>query len=572
MTYDTLIKNGTVVDGTGLPGYRADVGIRDGIVTAIGKLAGESAQQVIDADGQVVAPGFVDGHTHMDAQVFWDGLGMNSCWHGVTTVVMGNCGFTMAPCTERDKSLVLHNFERAEDIAPEAMEAGIPWTWETFPEYFDAVDALPKGLNYAGYVGHSALRTHVMGARAMEEEASEDDLVAMKRALADSMRAGAIGLSTSRSGAHRTPLGKPVASRVASWDEFSALVGVLAELGTGIVEMARENVIPDPEKRHLEHQRVKDLCLSSGVPFTFGSSWYRRKNPDLWREQFRMVDECVAAGGRMLIQGTATWNGSLRSFETMTPYDYIAVWKDFRKLPLAEQEKGLRDPAMRKKLVDAVHAHTHKPDPALPNAFQRPVDWNWVFPLTRPLPPYPSIADIAKERSNQDPVETFIDLALEHHLKLFFVQPSNNEDQDFCLAMIRHPRTAVTFSDAGAHVATTINPVHGHLLGHWVRAKQALTLEAAVRKITFDVAAFWGLKGRGWLREGNCADVVVFDPDTIAPAMPELVHDLPAGQPRISQKSDGILCTLVNGELFIREGEHTGALAGRLLRGPLYHN
>ncbi len=406
---------------------------------------------------------------------------------------------------------MLHNFERAEDIPPAAMIAGIPWSWTTFPEYFDAVDALPKGLNYASYVGHSSLRTHVMGERAMEEQASADDLAAMKRELTAGMRAGAIGFSTSRSGAHRTPNGKPVASRLASWDEFSQLVGVLEALGSGIVEIARQNIIADPVERRDELDKIKQLALDSGVPFTFGSSFYKRGAPDQWREQFHMVDECNAAGGKMLIQATATWNGSLRSFETATPYDYIPVWRDFRKLPLADQEKGLRNPEMRKKLVDAVHAHTHKPDPALPNNFQRPVDWTWVFPLTRPLPPYPSIAEIAAERG-QDPVETFIDLALDHHLKLFFIQPSNNEDQDFVLALIRHPHAAVTFSDAGAHVATTINPIHGHLLGHWVRDKQAIPLEAAIRKITFDIASFWGLEGRGRLREGHHADVVVFDP------------------------------------------------------------
>ena len=571
MSFDLVIKGGTVVDGTGLPGFRADVGIADDTIAAIGDLKGQRAAQTIDAEGHVVAPGFVDGHTHMDAQVFWDPVGSNSCWHGVTSVVMGNCGFTLAPCSEKDKDLVLHNFERAEDIPPAAMIAGIPWSWTAFPEYFDAVDALPKGLNYASYVGHSSLRTHVMGERAMEEQASADDLAAMKRELIAGMRAGAIGFSTSRSGAHRTPNGKPVASRVASWDEFSQLVGVLEELGSGIVEIARQNIIADPAERREELDKLKQLALDSGVPFTFGSSFYKRGAPDQWREQFHMVDECNAAGGKMLIQATATWNGSLRSFETATPYDYIPVWKDFRKLPLADQEKGLRDPEMRRKLVDAVHAHTHKPDPALPNNFQRPVDWNWVFPLTQPLPPYPSIAEIAAERG-QDPVETFIDLALDSHLKLFFVQPSNNEDQDFVLALIRHPHAAVTFSDAGAHVATTINPIHGHLLGHWVRDKRAITLEAAIRKITFDIASFWGLEGRGRLREGHHADVVVFDPATISPSMPELVHDLPSGAPRIKQHSHGIKATVVNGQVLIREGRHTGALPGRLLRGPLYHN
>jgi N-acyl-D-aspartate/D-glutamate deacylase len=571
MAFDTIFKGGTVIDGTGLPGYRADVGVTDDRITAIGNLKGEQAKETIDAEGQVVAPGFVDGHTHMDAQVFWDDIGGNSCWHGVTSVVMGNCGFTLAPCAEADKDLVLHNLERAEDISPAAMKAGIPWSWTTFSEYLDAVDARPKGLNYAGYVGHSALRTHVMGERAMEQEASADDLEGMKRELESGLRAGAIGLSTSRSHAHRTPEGKPVASRMASWDEFTQLVGVLEELGTGVVEMARDNIIPDPEARRLEHEQIKNLAVQTGVPVTFGSSFYKRAHPDQWREQFQMVDEARALGAKMLIQGTASWNCSLRSFETMTPYDYVDVWKDFRKLSLKDQEAGLRDPSMRKKLVDAVKAHTHKPDPALPNAFQRPVDWNWVFPVTHTLPPFPSVAELARERG-LDGVDIFIDMALERHLKLFFVQPSNNEDQDFVKALIRHPATAVTFSDAGAHVATTLNPIHAHLLGHWVRAEQALTLEAAIRKITFEIASFWGLRGRGWLREGNYADVVVFDPDVIAPAMPYLVHDLPAQAPRIIQKSDGIKCTMVNGSMFMRENEHTGAHAGRLLRGPLYHN
>ncbi|MEE8516974.1 MAG: amidohydrolase family protein [Alphaproteobacteria bacterium] len=571
MAYDLIIRGGTVVDGSGLPGYRADVGIYDGIITAIGDLAGEQATEVIDAEGKVVAPGFVDAHTHMDAQVFWDDIGTNSCWHGVTSVVMGNCGFSLAPCAEKDKLLVLHNLQMAEDISIDAMNAGVPWTWDTFPEYLDAVEALPKGLNYAAYVGHSALRTHAMGQRAMEEAATEDDLAMMKRELADSIRAGAIGLSTSRARTHRTPEGKPVASRLADWDEVTDLAGVMGELGAGVMEFSRESTDKDPEARRDEQRRMKDLAVETGVPLTFGGSWYHRATPDVWRNQFQMVDDTIAAGGRMLIQGGATWNGSLRSFETMTPYDRLPVWKDFRKLPLDEQEKGLRDPDMRKKLADAVKAHKHNPDPSMPNNLQRPVDWNWVFPLLTPLPPYRSIAEIAAERA-VEPIDAFIDMALEKHLKLFFIQPSNNEDQDFVLTLIRHPHSAVTFSDAGAHVATVINPIHGHLLGHWVRNCQALTLEEAVRKITYTTASFWGLKGRGLLRQGYHADVVVFDADTIAPQLPTLVHDLPAGAPRMLQKADGIDATIVNGEIMIRDNEHTGALPGRLLRGPLALN
>ena len=571
MAYDILIKGGTIVDGTGLPSYRGDVGVADGRIAAIGDLGGERAAETIDADGLVVSPGFVDAHTHMDAQVFWDELGTNSCWHGVTSVVMGNCGFTLAPCPEKDKDLVLHNLERAEDISRDAMIAGIPWEWETFPQYLDAVDRVPKGLNYATYVGHSALRTYAMGARAMEEEAAPEDLERMKSALADGLRAGAIGLSTSRSRAHRTPEGKPVASRLASWDEMVALVGVMAELGAGVAEFSRESHFNDPEGRQDEQDRMRRLCVDTGVPFTFGSSWYHRYAPDEWRSHFRFVDDTIAEGGRMLIQATATWNGSLRSFETLMPYDIAPVWKEFRELPLEEQEKRLQDPEVKRELVEAARNYRHKPDPVLPNALQRPVDWDWVFPLLTPLPPYRSMAEIAAERG-QHPVETMIDLALERHMKLFFMNPSNNENQDFVLACIRHPHSAVTFSDSGAHVATTINPIHSTLLGHWVRNARALPLEAAVRKITYATASFWGLEGRGLLREGWHADVAVFDPATISPTLPVLTHDLPAGAPRLRQKSEGIHCTLVNGRVFMRGNEHTGALAGRLMRGPLARN
>ena len=571
MAYDLIIRGGTIVDGSGLPGYRADLGIRDGLIAAIGDLKGESAAETLDAEGQVVAPGFIDGHAHYDAQVFWDALGSNICWHGVTSAVMGNCGFTLAPCAERDKRLVFTNLEMAEEIPPAAMEAGIPWSWETFPEFMDAVDGLPKGINYASYIGHSAIRTYVMGERAFTDKANADDLAALKREVEIAMRAGAIGFSTTCSSNHRTADGGPVASRLADWSEIRMLVGTLGELGTGVFEISRGGLSMSPEERRAEIARMGALAIDTGVPCTFGGAWSNRANPDIWREHFAMIDAVTEAGGRMLVQATAAWNGSLRSFETFMPYDNAPVWKDFRKLPLDEQEKGLRDPAMRARLVEAVHNHKRETDPALNNVLLRDIDWNWYFPMYTTLPPYRSVAEIAAERG-QEPIETVIDLALEKHLKLFFIAPTNCEDQDYVLAMLRHPNTAVTFGDSGAHVATIINPVQADLLGNWVRQKQAITLEAAVRKITFDIAAFWGLRGRGLLKEGWHADVVVFDPETIAPDMPELVHDMPTGAARILQKAVGIAATIVNGQVLMRDNVHTGALPGRLLRGALAAN
>jgi N-acyl-D-aspartate/D-glutamate deacylase len=567
MPYDVLIQGGTVVDGSGLPAYRGDVGVTDGRIVAIGDLKGQAAKEKIDAQGLVVSPGFVDGHTHMDAQVFWDSLGTCAVWHGVTSVVMGNCGFSLAPCAQKDRRLVFSNLERAEDISPAAMEAGIPWSWTTFPEYLDAVDKLPKAINYAGYVGHSALRSYVMGQRSFTEKATDDDMKAMKGELEAGIRAGAIGFSTSRSFNHRTAEGHPVASRVGPWSEVEELVGVLGKLRTGVFEISREDTRKDPERRALEQNELKTLALETGVPTTFGGSWYHRGTNEDWRSQFAMVDEVNANGGKMLVQGSATWNGSLRSFESLMPYDKAPIWAEFRKLPLDEQERGLRDPEMRARLVEAAKNFKYVANPAYPNAY-REVDWNWIFPLYKPLPPYKSMAELSKE-TGKHPVDLMIDLALEKHLKLFFIAPSNNEDQDYVLAMIRHPRSCVTFSDSGAHVNSVINPVQTHLLGHWVRNAQAITLEAAVRKITHDVASFWGLKGRGMLKVGNHGDVVVFDPKTISPQMPEMVYDLPTNAQRLLQKADGIRVTMVNGEILLRDGVHTGALPGKVMRGPL---
>jgi N-acyl-D-aspartate/D-glutamate deacylase len=568
MAYDLIVKGGTVVDGSGLPGYQADVGIAGGLIAAVGDLAGERAKETIDAEGHIVSPGFVDGHAHYDAQIFWDDIGSNICWHGVTSAVMGNCGFTLAPCAKKDRRLVFTNLEMAEEISPAAMEAGIPWTWETFPEFLDTVEALPKGINYATYVGHSALRTYVMGQRAFEEKADADDLAELSRQVEIAMHSGAIGFSTTSSRNHRTAEGKPVASRIADWSEVETLVKAMRGTGAGIFETSRNGITADPEIQTLDIERIKSLAIDMKVPCTFGGAWSNRANPNSWRRQFAMVDEVTAGGGKILVQATAAWNGALRSFETFMPYDKMPVWSEFRKLPLAEQEKGLRDPVMRAKLVEVAHSYKRETNPTYNNILLRDIDWNWFFPMYKTLPPYRSIAEIATERG-QDPIEVVIDLALEKHLKLFFIAPTNCEDQDYVLAMLRHPNTAVTFGDSGAHVATIINPVQADLLGNWVRQRGAITLEAAVRKITFDIASFWGLQRRGLLREGWHADVAIFDPKTIAPDMPVLVRDQPMGAERIQQKAVGIKATIVNGQVFMHGNEHTGALAGQLLRGPL---
>jgi N-acyl-D-amino-acid deacylase len=571
MAYDLLIKNGTVVDGSGLPGFRADVGVKNGMIKEIGDLRGQAAKETIDAEGHVVSPGFIDGHTHMDAQVFWDQLGTNACWSGVTSVVMGNCGYTFAPCAPKDKNLVFSTFERAEEIPRGAMEKGIEWTWETIPEHMDVLDKLPKGLNYGLHVGHSPIRTYVMGERAFHEEASEDDMKKMKQQVEEGMRAGALGFSTARSGSHKTAEGKPVPSRVASWREIIDLTKVLTDLDTGVFQISRGFGSEDPEKRAKERGEIKQLAMETRRPVTFGSTWYRRTHPKYWREQFAMVDETTAAGGKMMIQGTSIWNGSMRSFQTVTTFDKFPVWSDFRKLPLADQARGLRDPGMRAKLLEAAKTSARPKDPGLPNYLLHAVDWDFVYPCENPMPPHRSVGEIARER-RKDPVETFIDLSLEQDLKNFYFSPMFNEDESFILALMRHPSATLTFSDAGAHVASTINPVQTYALAYWVRERQAMTLESVIRKMTFDIASFWGLDRRGLLREGYHADITIFDLDTVQPQKPSLVNDLPTGAPRLQYKSDGILATIVNGQVFMRNNLHTGAYAGQVMKGALAHN
>ncbi len=565
MAYDLVVKNGTVVDGSGAPRYRADVAISGGRIAAIGRVDGR-AKQTIDADGHVVTPGFVDGHTHMDAQVFWDPIGSCSCYHGVTTAVMGNCGFTLAPCKAEDADFVFRNLERAEDLSRESMLAGIKWNWESFPQFLDTVDRLPKGINYAGYMGHSALRTYVMGERAFSEKASDQDLERMRSLTQEALKAGAIGFSTSRTVNHITADERPVASRIADWNEVRTIVNAMGELNAGIFEIAGEAPGREPARQREYFDRLRDLAVESGVPITFGM-FSIRVAPDFWRPYYALADETAKAGGRMIVQAHSRALNVLLSFEAHTPFDKWDVWKDIRNLPLAEQKAKLRDPAIKRAMVEVAKA-PYK-GPRIVGAEARPPDWDWVFLMDTMSSSQRRMSDVARERGVH-PAEAMIDIALEHDFKVFFRQPIANENQDDVLEMMKHPRSVVTFSDSGAHVAQIMDSsLQTHLLSYWVRERQAFTLEEAVRLITFDTASTWGLHDRGLLRVGMAGDLAIFDPLTVAPRMPDVVHDLPAGAKRLKQTADGMLATVVAGEVLLRNNEHTGALPGTLIRGPL---
>ena len=569
MGLDLVIRNGTVVDGSGAPRYQGDVGVRQGRIVEIGRVS-SVADRVIDADGLIVAPGFVDGHTHMDAQVAWDPIGSCSCWHGVTTVIMGNCGFALAPCRPEEREWFARCLTAVEDIPTEAMLAGIDWTWETFPEYLATVDRLPKAINYGAYIGHSALRMYVMGKRALHETATEEDLDRMAAAVKEAIRAGAMGFSSSRAHTHVTPDNTPVASRIADWIEIDRLVGAMAELGAGIFQVGPDISGGLAQRTFLT--RLKHVALESKRPVMFGTIASRQgDSPNPWTYQLDYLDECAAAGARVWGQTTTRSINAIFSLKSYLPFDVLPAWRELRRLPLAEQKRRLADPETRRLLVQeeaamkprdnvlqgggAATTDPRKPD--YDNLYaMKDVEWN-----------DPTVAQLAAARGLH-PVEVMIDLALANDDQVF-VQPLVNEHPDQVLGMLRHPRTLATFSDSGAHVCQEMgSSLQTHMLSYWVRAKQAFTLEEAVRKLSFDNASAWGITDRGLLREGYRADLVLFDAARVRPAMPTVETDLPGGARRLVQKAEGIAATIVNGEVTLENGQPTGRRPGVLLRGP----
>ena len=570
MSLDLLIKNGTVVDGSGLPRFRADVGVESGRIVEIGRVRAP-ADRTFDADGLIVAPGFIDGHTHMDAQVNWDPLGSCSCWHGVTSVVMGNCGFALAPCKPEDREWFARCLTAVEDIPTEAMMSGIEWTWESFPEYLATVERLPKALNYGMYIGHSALRMYVMGRRGLEERANEDDLRAMAHAVEEAVRAGAMGFSTSRATTHVTPDGSPVASRIADWEEIDRLVGALAALDAGIFQIGPDISGGEAQRAFLE--RLRRVALENGRPIMFGVLAPRQGvDPNPWDYQTRYMDDVVAAGGRMFGQATTRSINAVFSLKSYLPFDVLPGWQALRKLPLDEQKWRLADPEMRRRLV-AEEAQMKPRDSVLQGGGAATTDprkpnYANLYPMLGVDWDDPSIADLARQ-SGKHPVEIIIDLCLEDDNRVF-VQPIVNESPADVLGILKHPRTLATFSDSGAHVCQEMgSSLQTHLLSYWVRNKQQFTLEEAIRMLTFDNASAWELPDRGLVRTGYAADLVVFDEQRIKPCLPTVEQDLPGGARRLVQKADGIAATIVNGTVAVENGQATGDFAGCVLKSRL---
>lgn len=551
--FDVVISGGTVFDGSGSAGAVADVAISGGRVVEVGRVTG-GARQVIDASGRYVAPGFVDGHTHLDAQIFWDPYGGSLAEHGVTSAVMGNCGFTLAPGTAEQADLIIRSIERAEDMSRQAIERGVPWRWATFPGYMDAVQALPKALNIGAQVGHCAVRAAVMGERAFTDTATPDETARMRQAVQEAVAAGAMGFSTSRSRAHLTKAGNPVASRLASWDEVAAIVTGMGETGTGMFQLAPERST-EPGAMADYQARLRRLAVRSGRPVTFMVGGQK--------EQLDTVDDVVAAGGTAIGQVHVRGFENIFGFRTALPFDRLPLWRSVRSAPLAQQRERLRDPALRARLIaeaqdgdygEAVGAEVRAPE------------FSQIMIIDPAAGDELSVADMARQLGDS-PVGVMIDLALRTGFEQLFRQPISAAPADLVLAGLRHPGTVVAASDSGAHISQILDSnIPTYFLSRWVRDAGAFSWAEAIHMLTGRPAQVWGLDRRGVLAAGAHADVVVFDPQTIGCAAPSVCDDLPDGGPRLAQGATGIEAILVSGQVTMRSGERTGATPGAFLR------
>jgi N-acyl-D-aspartate/D-glutamate deacylase len=560
MTHDVVIRGGTVVDGTGRAPEVADVAIDGDRITEIGALD-DGGRREIDASGALVTPGFVDIHTHLDAQVAWDPDATSSCWHGVTSVVLGNCGVAFAPVRPGQQEWLAGLMESVEDIPAASILDGLAFDWETYGDYLRAIDALPKGVNVGGMVGHCAVRHYVMGERSLDEApATEDDIAAICDLVDEAIAAGALGFSTSRTLLHRVPDGRPVPGTWAQEDELLAIAEVLGRRGKGVYEVAPRFERPGDayEGTAAEIGWMAEVNRRTGRPVTFGVA-QSNAGPELYKVILDLVDEEAANGGEIRPQTTARGIGLLFGLRHRTFFDRTPAWQALQSLSLTERLAVLEDDTRRAELVAEADANL------------APFDWNGVFVLTDDrvdyaADPQDSLA-AAAQRANETIPEAFVRISRETQGRALFNFPFLNQRMDAVEEMLRHPRMLVGLGDSGAHVGLIMDAsLPTWFLAHWVRDRGTFTIEEGIRRLTSDTADLFGIAGRGRLVPGSFADVNVLDLDELALPLPDYVHDFPAGAGRYVQRSSGYRCTLVNGEAFVVDGTPQGVHAGVTLR------
>jgi N-acyl-D-aspartate/D-glutamate deacylase len=558
MPYDLLIKGGRIYDGSGLPSYLGDVAVEGDRIAEVGRL-GNSARRVVHADGLAVAPGFIDFHTHLDAQLLWDPIATSSCWHGITTVIPGNCGLTLAPCRAQDRESILGSFVRVEAMPLQVLRSAVSWEWETFPEYLNRLGGR-LGVNVAALVGHCALRQYVMGEEASERAAKPDEIEQMRKVLKESVLAGAIGFSTNQNPVHMRADGRPIASRLATEEEIVELAAVLGELNRGSLQISVGT--PGISKPADQSVAFFNRLAAAGRPVIWQSIAHRWDQPDLWRQLLDMAGQSLAAGIPSYPLCNARLFNNRFNLKNAQVFDDLPAWKQILFTPIDERTAAFRNPEVRQRLrYEAVENHFR-------SRFSR--RWDLVYmiqaasPKNKPLEKK-SVAEIA-QMQGKDVIDAFLDLSLEEGLETLFQTSSNNGDESAVAEILRSPFTLVGQSDAGAHLIYDAGYGYAtRFLGYWIRERKIMSLEEGIRKLTFMVASIFGLYDRGLIRPGLAADLVLFDPQTVSDCEPEMASDLPGGERRLIQKAMGVNMSIVNGEVLIVDGEHTGALPGRVL-------
>lgn len=568
--FDLVVRGGTVVDGTGAAAFEADVGVKDGRIAAVGRIAGAGAEEV-DARGQMVIPGFVDIHTHYDGQATWDQRMQPSSWHGVTTVVMGNCGVGFAPCRPDDHDRLIQLMEGVEDIPFPVLSEGLPWDWESYPEYLDSLSKRSFDVDVGSQLPHAALRVYVMGQRGVDREpATEADIHAMAAIAKRSMEAGALGFGTSRTLNHRSSDGSPIATLTAGEDELTGIALGMAAAGKGVLQVVSD--FNDPAEEFAMLRRVVER---SGRPLSF-SLLQSPRHPEQWRDMLRYMSDAKAAGLQMRAQVATRPVGVLFGLElTANPFSTYPTYREIARLPLTERVARLRDPDFRARLL------ADEPDSGRAPGLSPARAWDRIYPMGVESPDYEitpdrSIAALAAARG-ADPRA----LALDHMLDggagngrgMLYLPLLNYAESnlDHVRTMLEHDCVVPGLSDGGAHVGMICDgsfPTTN--LVHWTRDRTrgpTLSIEKMVKSQCRDTAETVGLFDRGLVQPGYRADLNVIDYDHLKLMAPSVAYDLPTGGRRLVQRAQGYTATIVAGQVTYRDGSPTGALPGRLLRG-----
>jgi N-acyl-D-amino-acid deacylase len=553
MTYDLIIRNGTIVDGTGAPRRQGDIAISHGRIAEIGKGL-NSAKRVLDATDLIVAPGFIDPHTHYDAQICWDPLISCSSWHGITTVLMGNCGVGIAPCKPAVREVATWDLVNVEAIPFDVLNRGIKWEWQSFPEYMDAAARRPKAINLAFLAPLTPFRHFVIGEESMERAATPDETSRIKSLLKDAVAAGAFGFSTTNIMQHIGYQGRPLACRLASNDELRAYCNALKELGKGTIEIALTRT---PATMSDDEYALLDLLLTeSGRPVTWLALMKRYDLPGAYHETMRRAEPLIKRGGIPQISNLRLVN----ELDLRSPFMLASFpsWLPAFNQPVEVQKKLYSNPDFRS---------AFRNDLKTPRVFHGIWSLLWVKeganPRLKELEGR-TVAEVAKERG-KDGLDTFLDLPLEDDLRLIYTMARFDVPED----LLADPRTMIGLSDGGAHVDMLCDAGYcTELLGSAVREKQLMSLELAIKRLTSEPADFFGIRGRGRLVPGQAADVAIFDFDSVGSSAerPEARHDLPGGGRRLIVPARGMKYTIVNGELLYEDQQHSGVYPGQVLR------